>query len=84
MQIVLVMHVGVNYVCVIHKTTFSLAQGRQSEQELSDVRSRVSLLESDLQAAELEKNNLIRKVQLLQRAMESPDSKLKLKRMLER
>ena len=65
------------------KLLFS-TQGRQSEQELSDIRSRVSLLESDLQAAEQEKNNLIRKIQLLQRAMDSPDSKLKLKRMLER
>ena len=42
------------------------------------------MLESDLQAAEQEKNNLIRKMQLLQKAVDSPDSKVKLKRMFER
>lgn len=63
---------------------FPPIQGRQGEQDLSEARSRISLLESDLQAAEQEKDNLIRKVQLLQRAMDSPDSRLKLKRMLER
>ena len=69
---------------MIDEASFSYAQGKQNEQELSDIRSRVALLESDLQAAEHEKNNLIRKIQLLQKAMNSPDSKLKLKRMFER
>jgi len=40
--------------------------------------------ESDLQAAEQERESLQRKVELLEKAMESPGSRLALRRILER
>ena len=42
------------------------------------------MLESDLHAAEKERDGLARKVEMLERALESPGSKLALRRILER
>lgn len=47
-------------------------------------RERLSEVEKDLQVAEQEKDNMHKKVELLEKALESPGSKLQLRRILER
>ena len=47
-------------------------------------RERLSEVERDLQVAEQEKDNMHKKVELLEKALESPGSKLQLRRILER
>ena len=42
------------------------------------------MVQSDLSAAETEKENLVKKVQLLEKAIESPNSRTTLQRLLER
>ena len=59
-------------------------QCRSSNQELEKTQSRLSELERDLHEAEDEKDNLQKKVELLHKALDSPDSRATLKRILER
>ena len=54
------------------------------EAEVQSNRARLSAVEGDLLAADHEKESLLRKVHLLERALESPGSKVALRRMLER
>lgn len=53
-------------------------------EELQSTRSQLSMIETDLQAAEKERDGLAKKVEMLERALESPGSKLALRRILER
>ena len=46
--------------------------------------SKLSLMEKDLQLLEQEKENLLHKAELLQKALDSPNSRAVLKRVLER
>ena len=57
---------------------------RSRDHEMQSSRGRLSALESDLQAAEQEKENLHKKVEMLERALESPGSRVALRRILER
>ena len=59
-------------------------QLRCREAELQSSQSRLSVVESDLHAMEQEKENLMKKVVVLERALESPGSKVALQRILER
>lgn len=52
--------------------------------ELKDCRDTLAANESDLQHSEQENTNLRKKVEVLERAIESPGSKAALKRILER
>ena len=54
------------------------------DSELRLCRERLSEVERDLQVAEQEKDNMHKKVELLEKALESPGSKLQLRRILER
>ena len=65
-------------VCVL------VAQLQLREAELRSCRHQLSAVEGDLALAEQEKDNLQRKVEVLQRALESPGSRLALRRILER
>ena len=47
-------------------------------------REQLSEVERDLQVAEQEKENMHKKVELLEKALESPGSKITLRRILER
>ena len=62
----------------------NLLQLHGRELELQRCRSRLEVVESDLHAAEQEKESLQRKVELLETALESPGSRLALRRILER
>ena len=53
-------------------------------EELQSSRSQISMLETDLQAVEKERDGLAKKVEMLERALESPGSKMALRRILER
>ena len=59
-------------------------QCRLKDSELRLCRERLSEVERDLQVAEQEKDNMHKKVELLEKALESPGSKLQLRRILER
>jgi hypothetical protein len=52
--------------------------------ELRVCRDRLSEVERDLHVAEQEKDNMHKKVELLEKALESPGSKVALRRILER
>ena len=54
------------------------------DSELRVCRERLSEVERDLQVAEQEKENMHKKVELLEKALESPGSKITLRRILER
>lgn len=57
---------------------------RSQELELLNTKTRLATIESDLHAAESERDNLTKKVQLLEKALESPGSRTALRRILER
>lgn len=59
-------------------------QLHSKEAELKTCRDSLSANESDLQHSEHENQNLQKKVEILERAIESPGSKAALKRILER
>ena len=59
-------------------------QCRLKDSELRVCRERLSEVERDLQVAEQEKENMHKKVELLEKALESPGSKITLRRILER
>lgn len=54
------------------------------DDELRVCREQLSEVERDLQVAEQEKENMHKKVELLEKALESPGSKITLRRILER
>ena len=51
---------------------------------MQQVRSKLTMSESDIHSLEQEKDSLHRKVELLERAIESPNSQKILRRILER
>ena len=59
-------------------------QCRSKDEELRGCRERLSDVEKDLHVAEQEKDNMHKKVELLEKALESPGSKISLRRILER
>ena len=59
-------------------------QVQSKGEELQSTRSQLSMLETDLHAAEKERESLAKKVEMLERALESPGSKVALRRILER
>lgn len=59
-------------------------QCRCRDQEVKECRDRLSEVEKDLQVAEQEKENMHKKVELLEKALESPGSRITLRRILER
>ena len=61
-----------------------LSQLRSRECELKDCQEKLSTAEDDVAHSEQENGNLRKKVELLVKAVESPGSKLSLKRILER
>ena len=61
-----------------------LLQYNDCETELGKIRERLSVMESDLHAAESERDSLTKKVHLLERAIDSPNSRVALRRLLER
>ena len=54
------------------------------EEELQSTRSQLNMLETDLHASEKEREGLTKKVEMLEKAIESPGSKVALRRILER
>lgn len=54
------------------------------DDELRVCREQLSEVERDLHVAEQEKDNMHKKVELLEKALESPGSKITLRRILER
>ena len=59
-------------------------QCRTKDDELRVCREQLSEVERDLHVAEQEKDNMHKKVELLEKALESPGSKITLRRILER
>ena len=71
------------YMYIVFASFISL-QCRSKDSELKDCQERLSEVEKDLQEAEQEKENMHKKVEILQKALDSPGSKLALRRILER
>lgn len=67
--------------CIFFVVVF---QCRLKDDELRVYREQLSEVERDLQVAEQEKENMHKKVELLEKALESPGSKITLRRILER
>jgi coenzyme F420-reducing hydrogenase beta subunit len=71
--------------CESHCVEAALCSQVQSKgEELQSTRSQLSMMEADLHAAEKERDGLAKKVEMLERALESPGSKVALRRILER
>ena len=71
--------------CESHCVEAALCPQVQSKgEELQSTRSQLSMMETDLHAAEKERDGLAKKVEMLERALESPGSKVALRRILER
>ena len=68
----------------LYMTCSLCIQVQSRGEELQSTRSQISVLETDLQAAEKERDGLAKKVEMLERALESPGSKMALRRILER
>ena len=71
--------------CAVHVPLYlSPLQVNDYENELNKLRERLALVETDLHSAESERDSLTKKIHLLEKAIESPNTRVTLRRLLER